>query len=136
LVAGGDFQQSAGSGVAAFAGFTVGHQKRPKAHQTDFVFFGQSLGDSIKNSIHSTRCINFGQAGLISHGGNEFILIHDTPLFGLLMDVERVIRVFSLLALSVKGKQNLTSIHKMPDLRRCGSTATKKQQIKGFCALF
>jgi hypothetical protein len=44
------------------------------------------------------------------------------------MDVERVIRVFSLLALSVKGKQNLTSIHKMPDLRRCRSTATKKQQ--------
>jgi hypothetical protein len=44
------------------------------------------------------------------------------------MDDERVSRVFSLLALSVKGKQNLTSIHKMPDLRHCIPSATKKPQ--------
>jgi hypothetical protein len=47
------------------------------------------------------------------------------------MDDERVYRVFSLLPLSVKGKQNLTSIQKMPVL--CGSpaTATKKSQVLG-----
>lgn len=44
------------------------------------------------------------------------------------MDDERVCRVFSLLALSVKGKENLTSIHKMPVFGGLGQTATKKQQ--------
>src|SRR5690606_18775698 len=70
----------AGRKVAALGGFATRYGEIAETDETNVTAVLEFALDRLENGVDSRCCVRLGQAGLLSHCGYEFILVHvSTP---------------------------------------------------------